>query len=76
MVKVTYLSQSSDTLKVIECDHLSTATTKAGDFHLYLEGDCIFYGHLNRIIAVEANDSNFKEMYDEYLLERAEGQGD
>lgn len=55
MIKVTYLSKSSDTPKVIQCDHLSTATSKAGDFKLYLEGDAIFYGHLDRIISVEAD---------------------
>ena len=82
MIKVTYLSQTADSAKMIQCDHLATITSKAGDFKLYLEGEVIFYGHLNRIIAIEAGNTHFKEMYEhnpfyeEYLQDRAEGQGD
>lgn len=70
MIKVTYISQSSDTPKVIQCDHLCTLTSRAGDFKLYLEGEAIFYGHLNRIIGIEASDTSFSDKYEELLEEQ------
>ena len=76
MIKVTYLSQTSDTPKVIQCDQLVTTTTKSGNFKLRRDGADIFYGQLSRIITIEADDTNFSDDYEEHLVSRAEGQGD